>query len=106
MRLGRHPSTNALTLTLAVTAVLCTACLLSQAELVPSATLMISLETLSASLTSVLLSALPKIHFIAVFLLNLSPIGMGIGNALPPPCKPSCCLIWTSGARESSTAVK
>lgn len=100
------PGNNALTLTRAVTAALWTASRLSHAELVPSATLMISLATLSANFTSVLLSALPKTHLIAVLLLNLIPTGTGIGNVIPPPAMPFCCLILTSGATESNTAVK
>ncbi len=95
-----------LTLTRALTAVLWMICLLSHAELVPSATLIISLATLSASLTSFLLSAPSMIHLIAVLLLILTPMGSGIGNDFPPPAIPFCCLILMSGATESNTAVR
>jgi hypothetical protein len=97
---------NTLTLTLAVTASLWTAWRLSHIELVPSATPIISLETLSASFASVLLSAVSRTHLIAALRLNATRIGIGIGKDRPPPAIPFCCLILTSGATESKTAVK
>ncbi len=95
-----------LILLLALTPILCNNALLSHAPLLPSATLMISLATRSASLDSFLLSAAARIHCIAVRLLCFTPIGTGIGREAPPPMTPRCWRILTSGATESITVVR
>src|SRR5436305_8270101 len=94
------------TLLLALTPILCTAALLSQALLLPSATLMISRATRSASLVSLRLSALLNIHCMAVRLLCWTPSGTGMGSEAPPPMTPFCCRILIKGATESIAAVR
>lgn len=94
------------TLLLALMLCLCTCALRSHTELRPSATPIISLATRSASLLSLRLSALPRIHCIAVRRRCWTPRGTGMGRLAPPPITPRCWRILTSGATLSIAAVR
>jgi hypothetical protein len=79
-----------LTLLLALVAILCSNALRSQTALLPSATAISSLATLSASLTSLRFSDASSIHCIDCRRRCRTLRGWGIGCIAPPPSIPRC----------------